>query len=114
MKKAQQQMIQLTKASEKKQQNVSAVDLVAAILDYFNGFVPLQEVLTIGEQARKQTNEIPALLQQEISDQLQSLQNQKDPPDDIIGRAAIEEKLCRILEIITSQPAKGTPQKEGK
>jgi len=114
MKTAQQQMTRLTKASEKEQQNVSVTDLVTMILDYFNGFVLLPEVLTLGEQVLKQTNEIPAILQQEISGQLQSLQNQKDLPDDIIGRAAIEERLCRILEIITSQPPKGTLQKEGK
>jgi hypothetical protein len=106
MKKAQQQMIQLTKASEKKQQNVSAVDLVTTILDYFNGFVPLREVLAVGERLQKQTDEIPAILQLEISGQLQSLQNQKDLPDDIIGRAAVEDKLCNVLEIITSQPPK--------
>ena len=114
MKIAQQQMIRLTKADERKQRYGSAVNLVTTILDYFNGFVPLREVLTIGEQVLKQTDEIPAILQQEIKDQLQSLQNQKDPPEDIIGRAAIEERLSRILEIITSQPPKSSLQREGK
>src|SRR6266576_6720815 len=104
MKIVQQQMIPLTKASEKKQQNVSAANLLTTIINYFNGFVPLREVLAVGERLQKQTDEIPAILQQAIKDQLQSLQNQQDPPDDIIGRAAIEERLCRILEIITSQP----------
>ena len=102
-------MVQRIKTRRKKQLVSATTDvsarLITVILDYFDGRVPLKDVLATGEWLQKQTEALPERKRQAIADQLQHLQtHQSDDPEDMIASAIVEDRLCNVLDLLTVLP----------
>ena len=109
----QSQIIQNIKNSKNQQQSLASFQACAPFVDatlaYFEGNVPLQQVLAAGEKLQEQTEVIPPLKRQTIAQQLQFVRNhQPNGLRDWDARKAVDERLCNVLDLIMHLPEKRT------